>query len=178
MQATPVVATPACPPLSDVPATSTPTPAARARAGNAMERPRAEILAAAADLVADAGLRAVTMAALARRARVAKATVYNHFRDRDEVLRALLLAERDALLAHCAGQPAPDRVASAAQWIAGHRVLAGLRAHDPSVLLDLAAAAVHDPQVRDQVRRWSGPGTDPETTTRWLVSFAVVATPE
>lgn len=138
-----------------------------------MDRARSQILVAAGSLVAESGLRAVTMAALARRARVAKATVYNHFRDRDEVLRALLLAERDALLAHCADQPPRERLAAAARWIGGHRVLAGLRDHDPSVVIDLAAAAVRDPQVREQVGAWAEADSDTETTTRWLVSFAL-----
>jgi AcrR family transcriptional regulator len=140
-----------------------------------MDRARSQILAAAGSLVAEAGLRAVTMAALARRARVAKATVYNHFRDRDEVLRALLHAERDALLAHCAEHPRGERLDAAARWIGEHPVLTGLRAHDPAVVIGLASAAVHDPHVAEQVAAWAGPSRDTAATTRWLVSFAVTA---
>lgn len=137
-----------------------------------MDRARSQILAAAASLVAEGGLRAVTMAALARRAKVAKATVYNHFRDRDEILRALLHAERDALLAHCADRPG-DELAAAAAWLGSHPVLAGLRGHDPGVVLGLAGAAVRDPQVVAQVAQWTADAADPVATTRWLVSFAV-----
>lgn len=138
-----------------------------------MDRANAQILAAAASLVAEAGLRAVTMAALARRAKVAKATVYNHFRDRDEILRALLHAERDALLAHCGELPVDERLTAAASWLSEHEVLGGLRAHDPGVVLGLAGAAVRDPRVAAQVAEWAGDSADPVATTRWLVSFAV-----
>lgn len=148
------------------------SPVARARA---MDRARSEILAAAADLVAEAGLRGVTMAALARRARVAKATVYNHFRDRDDVVRALLMAERDALLAHCATHPDGERLDAAARWIGAHRALGGLRAHDPAVVIGLATAALSDPAVTRQVAAWTGGVRDAEDATRWLVSFAVAA---
>lgn len=140
-----------------------------------MDRARSEILGAAADLVADAGLRGVTMAALARRARVAKATVYNHFRDRDDVMRALLRTERDALLAHCATYPDGERLAAAARWIEAHRALEGLRAHDPDVVIGLATAALRDPAVSRQVAAWTGSARDAEDATRWLVSFAVTA---
>lgn len=138
-----------------------------------MERARSQILSAAAELVAESGLRAVTMAALARRARVAKATVYNHFRDRDEILRALLLAQRDALLAHCADYATEQRLAAAASWLAEHPVLAGLRVHDADAVLGLVSAAVGDRRVTEQVAIWAGPTRDPLEATRLLASFAV-----
>ncbi len=138
-----------------------------------MDRSRVQILGAAAALVAESGLRGVTMAALARRARVAKATVYNHFRDRDEVLRGLLVAERDSLIAHCAAHRPEERCAEAARWLARHPVLHGLRTYDPDVVVRLATAALEDPRVRDQVGSWTSPGEDPDVTTRWLVTFGV-----
>ena len=76
-----------------------------------MERARSGILDAAAELVADGGPRAVTMAAVARRAAVAKATVYNHFRDRDELLRALLACRARASASRTAHLAAAWRTA-------------------------------------------------------------------
>jgi AcrR family transcriptional regulator len=138
-----------------------------------MERPRAGILDAAADLVAGGGPRALTMSAVARRAAVAKATVYNHFRDREELLLALLAAERARLVAHCSMAPQADRLDGAATWLSESAVLAGLRQHDPGTLVRLAEAAASDDAVRDDVQRWCADGADPARAMRWLLSFAV-----
>jgi AcrR family transcriptional regulator len=138
-----------------------------------MERARSGILAAAADLVAEGGQRALTMSAVARRAAVAKATVYNHFRDRDELLVALLATERERLIAHCSAVPQAERLDGAAAWLSKSSVVAGLRQHDPLTLLQLADAAANDDSVRDEVQRWCASGTDPGRALRWLLSFVV-----
>ncbi len=52
-----------------------------------------DILASAEVVLADRGA-AASMAAIARHARVAVGTIYNHFKDRDALLRALVLARR------------------------------------------------------------------------------------
>lgn len=56
-------------------------------------------MAATEAAVAESGLPAATMQAIAARAGVSVGTVYNHFRDRDELLRALFTARREQLLA-------------------------------------------------------------------------------
>jgi AcrR family transcriptional regulator len=68
------------------------------------------ILAAAEEVFAEDGLHAARMERIAARAGVAVGTVYNHFADKDALLRALsssrrgaLLARVDAALAACAG---------------------------------------------------------------------------
>lgn len=139
-----------------------------------MERARSQILIAARELVAEGGTQAVTMAALARRAVVAKATVYNHFRDRDEVLVALLATERERLIAFCVEAPEEERLEMAAAWLSESAVMAGLRQHDADTLLRLAARAVIDDSVRENVRPWCGSGVEPGYALRWLLSFAVI----
>jgi AcrR family transcriptional regulator len=62
----------------------------RARLRQATAR---DILASAEVVLADKGA-AASMAAIARHARVAVGTIYNHFKDRDALLRALVLARR------------------------------------------------------------------------------------
>jgi AcrR family transcriptional regulator len=64
----------------------------RSRAGNAMGRTRQALLRGAAAAVAAHGTR-VTMAEVATAAGVAKATLYNHLRTREEVLQAVLANE-------------------------------------------------------------------------------------
>ena len=63
----------------------------RTRAGNAMSRTRAALLGGAAQAVEASGTK-ITMAQVAVAAGVAKATLYNHFRTREAVLGALVLA--------------------------------------------------------------------------------------
>lgn len=138
-----------------------------------MERARGGILAAAADLVAERGVRGVSMAGVARRGRVAKATVYNHFRDREELLGALLLDQWQQLGERCSELARADRLPAAAAWVAASPVLAGLREHDPAVLVRLVGAAVADQRVLADVASWTPLGDDPMTSLRWLVSFAV-----
>ena len=117
----------------------------------------------------------MSMSSLARRSAVAKATVYNHFRDRDDVLQALLEAERDHLVAHCAAVPTDERLLVAAHWLSSSSVIEGLRRYDPAALVTVADRAFADPGVRDVVAGWCPSRTDSLDALRWLVSFAVVA---
>lgn len=138
-----------------------------------MERARSGIIEAAAALVAVGGQKSVTMAAVGRKAAVAKATVYNHFRDRDELLRALLATERERMVAHCASVPRAEQLTTAARWLGQSAVIAGLRRHDPAIVLGLATAATTDDAARHHAEQWCAPGDDPDRALRWLISFAV-----
>lgn len=143
------------------------------RAGNAMQRARAGILTAAAELIAEEGLHGVSMAGVARRSGVAKATVYNHVRDRDELVTALLIEQWTTLQRVCADQPRDQRLAAAASWISADPVLDGLRRFDPGALVALAHRAVSDPQVLQAVTSWIPEGRDSEAALRWLISFGL-----
>ncbi|MDG1392647.1 MAG: TetR/AcrR family transcriptional regulator, partial [Ilumatobacter sp.] len=61
------------------------------------ERTRAEVLAAAGEIIAAEGLEGLTMRKLAARAGVAVATLYNQFGDRDGVLVAFVSNGLDQL---------------------------------------------------------------------------------
>lgn len=63
-----------------------------------MARTRAGVLAAAVGVVAERGTRRASMADLAEAAGVAKGTLYNHFRTKDDVWAALVEAEAHALI--------------------------------------------------------------------------------
>ena len=90
----------------------------RTRSGNAMLRTRANLLDATAHCVERYGVRRTTMGDIALKAVVAKATLYNHFRTKDDVLAALVDARVATLADRCeavaAGRPvaAPDGVGS------------------------------------------------------------------
>lgn len=139
-----------------------------------MERARAGILGAAAELVAEGGPRAVTMAAVARRGGVAKATVYNHFRDRNELLLALLASQRAQFLAHCSQLPLGEQLDAAAAWLSASPTIAGIRNHDPATLVRLVESAADDAAVLADVEQWCADGAEARAATRWLISFVVV----
>lgn len=75
----------------------------RTRSGNAMARTRTAILLAAVRSVEEVGLRGTTMSRVASTSRVAKATLYNHFRTKDDLLDALVLWKIGELLATVRG---------------------------------------------------------------------------
>jgi AcrR family transcriptional regulator len=62
-----------------------------------MVRTRAGLLDGALSVVERDGLDRLTMSAVANRSGVAKATLYNHFRTKDDVLRALVVREVELL---------------------------------------------------------------------------------
>jgi AcrR family transcriptional regulator len=112
-------------------------PGSHTRSGNAMGRTRAGLLAGAARAFAERGLRRSTMQSVAAAAGVAKATLYNHFRTKDEVGRALLAAELDRLAAVAADGPPARALAALADEVARHPVLRRLAADEPEALTGL-----------------------------------------
>ena len=92
----------------------------RTRAGNAMGRSRAALLAGARRAVEVSGTK-ISMSQVATAAGVAKATLYNHFRTRDAVLAALLDHEVDELLRHAAGRPLDEALRLTADALSQHR---------------------------------------------------------
>jgi AcrR family transcriptional regulator len=87
------------------------SPGLHVRAGNAMGRTRDGLLDGALACIQRDGVRRTTMAGIAVRSGVAKATLYNHFRTKPELLRALVSREVDRI-AELAG--AARRAGSAA----------------------------------------------------------------
>lgn len=113
------------------------------RAGNAMARTQQRLLDGALDVASRRGLRAATMGEIAAAGGVAKATLYNHFRSKDDVWTALARREADRVSVALVGAAASDLAAAlaAAGWaVATHPVLAQLRASEPETLVRLASA--------------------------------------
>jgi AcrR family transcriptional regulator len=149
----------------------------RTRAGNAMPRTRAALLTGAARAVEVSGTK-ITMAQVAAAGGVAKATLYNHFRTRDAVLAALVVAQVDALVAAHADKPLEAALTAAAIDICDHPVRRGLARLEPAALAALGRIdrsadgwAHARAGVAELLARSGRGGVD--TVLRWLASFLV-----
>lgn len=182
-------------------------PGVRTRSGNAMPRTRTAILAAASHCVERYGVRRTAMGDVALKAAVAKATLYNHFRTKDDLLTALLDLRVAELAAQCEalaagradprpvpGLPTPDRgrglqpaLQHAAAALASCAALRRVVADEPAVAARLMAPA--QGRSWDAVRsavaavlRAAGAPVTPDgvdVVLRWLVSQVLwPATPE
>ncbi|MCA9677975.1 MAG: TetR family transcriptional regulator [Kofleriaceae bacterium] len=129
----------------------------RAREPEQKEQRRRELLDAAARLLGDGGLEAVTLSAIARAAGLAKSNVYRYFGSREEILLEILVddeltwvGELEAALAPLAGAGDVDAVAGAvARTIAARPVTCTLIAVVANVLEhNLSADAVHRFKLR------------------------------
>jgi AcrR family transcriptional regulator len=90
------------------------------------------------------GVRRTTMIDIASRSGVAKATLYNHFRTKDDVLAALVHTRVEQLAAECVAlaqgpQGLPASLQHAATSIAAFRPLHRVATEEPGVLVRLAA---------------------------------------
>ncbi|WP_409331471.1 TetR/AcrR family transcriptional regulator [Trujillonella humicola] len=108
-----------------------------------MSRTRAGLLRGAAVALAATGVRGATMQGIAAAAGVAKATLYNHFRTKDDVVRALLAAELRRLADAAAVLSPPEALVLLADEVAGHPVLRTMAATDPGPLVALLGAGPH-----------------------------------
>jgi AcrR family transcriptional regulator len=153
------------------------------RAGNAMSRTRAALLAGAARAVSVSGTK-ITMAQVAAAAGVAKATLYNHFRTREAVLAALVVHQVDEIIEAQAGKPLGTALVDAATAVAEHPVRRALARVEPGVLaaigrIDDAAAGWQNARaaVGAALAAESRDGVD--TVLRWLASYLLTeAAPE
>ncbi len=156
----------------------------RSRAGNAMGRTRAAALDGARRVLTEHGVRKATMGDIAVRGGLAKATLYNHFRTKDEVVAALIADDLAELADDCRDLARDDLAVAltrAADAVATHTVLAGLRTVEPSALLAVVvpgegaswdAVRVRTAEVLDSSDRASGP--EPvDLVLRWLAGHAL-----
>jgi AcrR family transcriptional regulator len=151
----------------------------RSRAGNAMARTRGGLLDGALRAVAKHGTRRTTMHDIATLAGVAKATLYNHFRTKDDVWSALVEAEVQSIVAECAELSLVDALTHAALRLSGHQALRHVAEAEPAALAGLlvrrpqaagwraAETAVSERLVAEG--RSAAAGTD--LVLRWLVSY-------
>ena len=104
-----------------------------------MGRTRAGLLDGALRAFAEQGLRRSTMQSIAAAAGVAKATLYNHFRTKDDVIAALLAVELERLTVQASELPLEQALASLSDELGAHPVLRRLADTEPEVLTSLVA---------------------------------------
>jgi AcrR family transcriptional regulator len=154
-----------------LPAGATPPAAPRAAIG----RTRAGLVDGAGRAFAEHGVRGATMQAVAAAAGVSKATLYNHFRTKDELAGALLAGELDRLTALAAQLPTVAAIAALSDELAGHPVLRRLADDEPDLLGGLLRPG--DERWADVVARLGAAlGVDvdgAEILARWLAGVAL-----
>jgi AcrR family transcriptional regulator len=149
-----------------------------------MGRARSAILLGARQALSEAGPRGLTMSGVAARGGVAKATVYNHFRDRGELVDGLALDLVEEILA--VGDDAADlseALAAMATAAAALPEVRGAVAHDPAVAARLLVPAdgpawrtAHD-GITGLLARHAvpEPPVAADWVLRWLAAAAVAA---
>jgi AcrR family transcriptional regulator len=146
-----------------------------------MARTRTGVLAAAAVVVAERGTRRASMTDIAATAGIAKGTLYNHFRTKDEVWAALAEAEVRRLAAECQSLPLAAALRHAAERIAAHPIPRRLAEDEPAVLAQLltagegsagwSAASAAVVAALAQVRAGAAAS---DLVLRWLVSHLIL----
>ena len=163
-------------------------PNTRVRAGNAMLRARTAALAGARAALAERGVRALTMVDVADKAGLARATLYNHVRDKESLLEMVIrdeLATCESMLA--SGASVATSLGVTAGYLAGHPALVGIRNIEPAALTGLAAPGTDGlwEEARTCISRGlARDGRTPDAIAvdlvlRWLCSVVVApAAPE
>lgn len=101
-------------------------------------RTRSAILEGAKALIATRGLQQASMIEIADAAEVSRATLYNHFRNKESVIRGLLEYEVARILELAGNETSPARgLARISIEISTDPALATLRATDPALLTQL-----------------------------------------
>ncbi len=148
----------------------------RSRAGNAMARTQAAVVAGVGACLAAHGVRRTTMIDIAAAAGIAKGTLYNHVRTKNEALALYADEQVGVLLDVLGGGPQPGTaLAAAAEQLAVHPVLDRLRADEPQLLAGLLvgpAAAARRAPVLEALADLFGAEVAP-VALRWLTSLLV-----
>lgn len=140
-----------------------------------MNRTSEAILDGCKTLIARHGISGASMSEIADEAEVSRATLYNHHRDKESVLRALLEREIAALcaLADSDGSSVAA-LAAIAERIATDPALAAIRISDPVICTQMLTA-LEDPlfaQIRSTVVQLVGQASS-ENALRWLLGIAL-----
>jgi AcrR family transcriptional regulator len=110
-----------------------------------MGRTRSALLQATAECVARYGIRKTTMVDVASKSGVAKATLYNHFRTKGDVLAAVAEQQVGALVGACvtlaSSQGLPAALAHAAATLGANPALRKAAEDEPALLAPLMTPA-------------------------------------
>ena len=133
------------------------------------------VLEATKQLIATTGLKKMSMIEIADVSEVSRATLYNHYRDKDSVLRALCESEMQRLVA--IAQAAPDTTTALEQIsieISQDKALAAMRTQDPDSLTIALAAQTDTLWKAFAIAMGHLLGTEKsQLVTRWLIGQAL-----
>ena len=138
-------------------------------------RTESAILVTTKELIAENGLSNISMIEIAERSQVSRATLYNHYRDKEAVISALIDAEIDRLIEMTTTATPADALEKLALAISEDPALAAMRIHDAHFL---AAALVRsdDPRYLRLAQAVHTLTKSPDMTgiaMRWLIAQAM-----
>ena len=135
-------------------------------------RTRSAILEGSKTLIAAVGIHRANMVEIADTSQVSRATLYNHFRDKSSVLRALLESEVSRVFDIADSDIAPvDALSRISIEISSDAALATLRATDPSSLTHILTQ-VNDPlweQIAISISGFIKNASSAELARLWLI---------
>jgi AcrR family transcriptional regulator len=110
--------------------------------GGVHRRTESAILEGTKSLIALHGISRITMIDIADASEVSRATLYNHFRDKNAVLESLITSEVERLVAIASksGTPA-DALESLSREISADTALVAMRTHDAQLLIAIMSHA-------------------------------------
>jgi len=133
------------------------------------------ILEATKHLIATTGLKKMSMIEIADVSEVSRATLYNHFRDKESVIRALCESEMQRLVV--IAQAAPDTTSALEQIsieVSGDQALVAMRSQDPDFLTIALSAQTDTTWKAFSIAMGHLLGTEKgELATRWLIGQAL-----
>jgi len=133
------------------------------------------ILEATKQLIATTGLKKMSMIEIADVSEVSRATLYNHFRDKESVIRALCESEMQRLVV--IAQAAPDTTSALEQIsieVSGDQALVAMRSQDPDFLTIALSAQTDTTWKAFSIAMGHLLGTEKgELATRWLIGQAL-----
>jgi AcrR family transcriptional regulator len=139
---------------------------------NAHRRTEAAILEGTKELISRKGIAGLSMIEIADHSEVSRATLYNHYRDKDAVLAALVATEvqRLADLATTAGTPA-DALESLSLSISSDSALAAMRIHDADILVSAMTNTASEHYITIAQIIFAATKSEPGTgiAMRWLL---------
>lgn len=107
-------------------------------------RTQTAILQATKELISSVGIKKMSMIEIADTSQVSRATLYNHYRDKESVLKALCEAEISGLVSLAqAAETSTDALEQMSLYVSSDTALAAMRKNDPE-LLSLVLSAQDD----------------------------------
>ena len=135
-------------------------------------RTQTAILAGTKKLIATVGLAKMSMTEIADTSEVSRATLYNHYRDKESVVTALCESEMSRLIVIAQSAPnATDALELLSIAISADTALARMRTHDPAQLGKALTATQNPlwPAFSDLLCTITGSQTLAEVAVRWLL---------